>query len=120
MHVVRLSAADSRLLAARHAGHGNSHRRMRAALGEAGATAAVARLDALRALERRFQVDLAAICALHQRRAESDGHPIERLVISYVTESRASDQGDELWVLLDRVSDIRDLIEGRLVGEPGS
>jgi hypothetical protein len=120
MNVVRLSTADCRLLAVRHAGHGNSHRRMRAALGEAGAGAAVARLDALRALERRFAVDLGAICRLDARRSEPDFHPIERFVLSYVSETHASDHGEELWVLLDRVCDIRDLMEGRLVGEPGA
>jgi len=120
MNVVRLSASDCRLLAARHAGHANSHRRMRAALSEVGARAAVARLDALRALERRFDIDLGVITGLHTRRDAADLHPIERLVLSYVSETRKSDHGEELWVLLDRVRDIRDLMEGRLVGEPGA
>ncbi len=119
MNVIRLSAADGRLLAARHGRHGNSHRRMRAALRETGAGEALARLDALRLIERRFTIDLGAIAGLHARRHAPDLHPIARFVLSWVSETRPSEHGDELWVLLDRVRAIRDLMEGRLVGEPG-
>jgi hypothetical protein len=120
VQVVCLSHADRRLLSARFAVHGNSHRRMRGALEEAHAATAIAHLDALRGLERRFRVDLGSICWRYERRETPGVHPIERFVIAYITQCRRSERGDELWILLDRVSEIRDLMEGRLVGEPGS
>jgi hypothetical protein len=120
VHVVSLSFADRGLLAARFARHGNSHRRMRASLLDAGANDAVARLDALRELERRFEVDLGSVSWRYERREEEGTHPLERYIIDYIAEMRRTDDDEVLWVRLDRVREIRDLMEGRLVGEPGS
>ena len=120
MNVVALSAFDRGLLTARFAQHANSHRRMRSALLEVDAHDALDRLDALRRLEKRFAVDLASVCWRHERRDHTGTHPIERFVIDYITEPGHGERGDELWVLLDRLREVRDLMEGRLVGEPGS
>lgn len=120
MDVISLSFADRGLLAARFARHGNSHRRMRTALMDAGAEDAVARLDALRGLEHRFQVDLGSISWRYERREDEGTHPLERYIIGYIAELRRSGEDEVLWVKLDRVREIRDLMEGRLVGEPES
>lgn len=41
--------------------------------------------------------------------------------MNYIVEHRPRESSPgELWVRLDRVQEIRDLSEGRLVGEPGS
>ncbi|MGH7503753.1 MAG: hypothetical protein ACREL7_18660 [Longimicrobiales bacterium] len=119
MHVVGLSTSDRALLCARFGRHGNSHRRMRSVLVDAGiAGGAVAQLDALRALERQFAVDLGSVCWRYERRDDARTHPIERSVIAYITECRSSEDGEVLWLMLDRLREIRDLMEGRLVGEP--
>lgn len=121
MNVVRLSSADRRLLTSRFEEHGNSHRRMRIALEEVAAEQATKRLDALRTIERRFGVDLASVCHRFDRRDDPATHPIERMIMNYIAEPRVAESGGtELWVLLDRVSEIRDLSEDPLVGEPGS
>jgi hypothetical protein len=119
MHILRLTTADMNLLAARFAQHGNSQRRMVGALAEAGAAAPLARLRALRALERRFDLDLGSICFRYQRRNDPAVHPIERMVVQYVTRAGRTEQGtEELWVLVDHVHRVRELMKGRLVGEP--
>lgn len=121
MEVIRLTPGDCGLLAARFGEHDNSHRRMAAALQEAGAHEPLERLRALRRLERRFEVDLGSICWRHARRENPEVHPIERYVVDYVTQSCTGDDGtEELLVLLDRVRQVRELMEGRLVGEPES
>lgn len=120
MDVVSLSLGDRGLLAARFARHANSHRRMRAALLEAGAKDAVERLDALRALERRFEVDLGSVSWRYERRDEDGTHPLERYIIDYIAELHRTGDDEVLWVNLDRVREIRDLMQGRLVGEPES
>jgi len=98
VRVVGLSESDRRLLATRYREHGNSHRRMRDALREAGATVTVDRLDALRQLERRFDIDLGAVCYRFPRRLDPATHPIERFVVDYVTEPRPEPAGGGLWV----------------------
>ena len=120
MQVLRLSASDARLLAARFTEHGNSHQRMCAALKDAGTRAVPARLRALRALERRFDVDLGSICFRFQRRDDPGVHPIERLVVQYITRPARGAHPDaaDVWILLDHVRRVRELKEGRLVGEP--
>ncbi len=121
MHVLRLNPADRRLLAARYAEHGNSHRRMVAALGEAGAEAPLARLRALRMVERRFELDLGSLCWRAGRVDHPDTHPIEKFIVRYVARVRTNENGaEELLVLLDHVRQVRELMEGRLVGEPES
>lgn len=106
------------MLAARFAQHGNSYRRLRGALLEAGARDVADRLTVLRRIERQFDVDLGEICFRYARRTDPQTHPIDRWIIRYITERRRG--GDEVWVLLDRVRQLRELKEGRLVGEPGS
>jgi hypothetical protein len=118
MNVIALTASDCRVLAARYGEHGNSHRRLRQALLEAGAVPASERLTALRRLERQFDVDLGEVCWRFERRADPANHPIERFIIRYITQERQG--GEQLWVLLDRVRQLRELKEGRLVGEPES
>jgi hypothetical protein len=118
MDVVRLAAADARLLAARYTQHGNSHRRMRGALEEAGAVAAAERLIVLRKVERSFGVDLGRVCALHLRRDDPALHPVERAVIEYITATLSTSTGDEVLLLLDNLRRVRELMEGRLVAEP--
>ena len=118
MDVVALAAADRRLLTARFAEHDNSHRRMRDALLEAGATDAAARLDALRRVEYHFDLDLGLICHRHARRNARDTHPLERALIDYLTEIRQDEHGLEvLWVLPERARQLDDLMHGRLVRE---
>jgi hypothetical protein len=116
MHVVRLTSSDRNLLCARFAEHGNSFRRMLDALCQAGADDAGARLAALRRIERRFDVDLAEICHRHGRRHLADTHPIERLVLDFITEERHCGPDPQLWIMPDRVHLVRQLKEGKLVG----
>jgi hypothetical protein len=119
VNVVRLSVLDQRLLAARFAEHGNSHRRMRGALLETGIAGNVDRLDALRRVERSFEIDLGSLCHRHGRRNLPETHPVERLVLDFITEIRLPAGGDEeLWVHIDRVAQVRNLMHDRLVGEP--
>jgi len=121
MNIVRLSTRDRSLLAARFEEHGNSYIRMRDALKEAGAQETMDRLNALRGIERRFAIDLGSVSWRHARRNRPQTHPIERMIMNYITEPRQTGSaGDELWVHLDRVGEIRELMEGRLVGEPES
>ena len=120
MEIVRLALSDARLMAARFAEHGNSPRRMRAALEEAGADVAARRVAALRRLERAFNLDLGSLCFRFLRRNEPGTHVIERGVMEYVAELRIGPEGEELWVRVDHIRSIRDLMQGRLVGEPES
>ncbi|MGH7449667.1 MAG: hypothetical protein ACREK1_02790 [Longimicrobiales bacterium] len=119
-HIVCLSPADRRLLCARFDQHGNSHRRMVAALADAGADDAGARLLALRFIEQRYDLDLAEICARHARRNDGGTHPIERLVLEFITEERHSENETQLWIMPDRVRQVRELMDGPLVGGAGS
>ena len=117
MQVVCLSASDRRLLCARFAEHGNSQRRMLDALREAGATDAIARIAARRRMERSFDLDLAEICQRHARRDADGTHPIEQIVVDFITEERHADGETQLWVLPERVLQLRELMDGRLVGD---
>ena len=117
MEVARLDPLDHALLCARFAEHANSQRRMRDALAEAGAADSLARLQALRGMERALDVDLGAVCWRWEHRADAATHPLEHGVMAYVAEARETPRGWELWVYLDRVRQLRELMEGRLVGE---
>jgi hypothetical protein len=119
-HIVCLSPADRRLLCSRFDEHGNSHRRMFDALTEAGADEAGARLLALRTVEKRYDLDLAEICSRHARRNDGSTHPIERLVLEFITEERHTEDETQLWIMPERVRQVRDLMDGRLVGEAES
>jgi hypothetical protein len=112
VHVLCLAPGDRRLLAARFAEHGNSHRRMVTALVEASAGDALARLRALRRLERRFAIDLGSLCHRDGRRDDAAVHPLERNVLRYVAQRRPRPGGGEdLLVLVDRVRQVRALID---------
>jgi hypothetical protein len=122
MDILSLTPTDCRLLKARYTEHGNSHRRMTNALAEASAYAARERLAALRAMEIRFSIDLASLCYRFAHRSDPGTHVIEQTVLAYVAQWRCSSDGrEELWVLLDRVREVRELMEegeGQLAREP--
>lgn len=117
MHIIRLTGTDRSLLCARWNEHDNSQRRMMDALREAGALTARGRLAALRSIEKQFDLDLAEICYRFGRRHEERVHPIERLVVEFITEERHHDGEVQLWVLPDRVRQVRELMDGKLVGD---
>jgi hypothetical protein len=117
MDVICLSAPDRRLLCARYAEQGNSFRRMFDALADAGASDACARLAALRRIERQFDLDLAEICHRHAHRNDERTHPIERQVVDFVAEERQCGADAQLWVMPGRVRQLRELMDGKLVGE---
>jgi hypothetical protein len=114
---VVLSRSDCGLLAARFGEHGNSQRRMLSALEEAVADDAFARLCTLRQIEKHFQVDLGMLCYHFQHRNDTNTHPVERAVMNYVAIWTTNEQGaDELRVRIDRVREVRDIVEeGRLI-----
>jgi hypothetical protein len=120
MDVVCLSATDRQLLRARFSEHGNSHRRVYEALKANDAADAAARIRALRRIEQRFDLDLAEICHRHAHRRDADTHPIERMVLDFIAEEKHIDDGVQLWIMPDRVQQVRELMDGRLVGEPES
>jgi hypothetical protein len=94
---------------------------MSAALREAGATPSVERLMVLRQLEHRFDVDLGLLCHWYERRDGHETHPVERAIITYLTTAHRIDDATEIWIRLDRVRELRDLLEeSRLVSEPES
>jgi hypothetical protein len=117
MNVVCLTAFDRGLLYARFAEHGNSYRRMFDALQEAGAEDASGRLFALRRIEKEFDLDLAEICHRHAHRNDERTHPIERFVIDFIAEEREDQAGAQLWVMPERVRQVRELMHGKLVGD---
>ena len=117
MDVIRLTAQDHALLCARFAEHGNSQRRMRDALRDVDAQDALQRLIALRAMERALDVDLGAVCWRWEHRADPETHPLEHSVMGYIAERREVADRWELWIRLDRVHQLRELMAGRLVGE---
>jgi len=121
VEVVVLSPSDSALLSARYAEHANSFRRMLAALQEAGAADGAERLRALRKLEIAFDVDLGMLCHWYESRDDESTHPVARTIIRYIVQNRQTDAGQEIWMNLDRVRELRTLMEeDRLVGEPES
>jgi hypothetical protein len=88
------------------------------ALVEAGARDASARLVALRKIERRYDLDLAEICHRHAHRLDRRTHPIERMVLEFIAEEKRVGAGTQLWIMPARVQQLRELMAGRLVGEP--
>ena len=124
MDVVALTFGDRRLLAARYEQHSNSHRIMRESLLQRGAEDLAQRLEALRSIERKFDLDLGLVCHLYEHRADIDRHPIEKMVVAFITDahqrvareaSGAADGDELLWVLPDRVRQVRDLMQDRTV-----
>ena len=120
MEVLSLTRSDCGLLAARFSEHGNSQRRMLAALEEAGANDAFSRLVILRQMEKRVGVDLGMLCHHFEHRNDAETHPFERQIMNYVAQWRLNAaSAEELWVILDRIREVRGLVEeGRLVSAP--
>ena len=120
MEVLSLKKSDCALLTARFSQHGNSQRRMLAALEEAGAKESYTRLVVLRTIEKQMSVDLGMVCHRFEHRNDSGTHSFERAVMNYIAQWRLSISGaEELWVRVDRIREVRDLIEeGRMVTEP--
>jgi hypothetical protein len=116
-NVVCLQPPDRGLLRARWVEHDNSHLRMYDALLDAGATDAAARLKALRRVEMRFDLDLAEICHRHSHLNQETTHAIERMVVEFITEERHHADGMQLWVMPERVLQVRELMDGKLVGD---
>ncbi len=122
MEVICLTESDHRLLCARCAEHGNSNRRLLQTLEEAGARDVLEHARALRRMERGFDIDLGSLCHRFEHRNDLSTHPMERMVMNFVAEWRpAADGTRQLWVLLDRLRQVRELMqEGRLAREPES
>ena len=120
MEVLSLKRSDCALLAARFREHGNSQRRMLGALEEAGAKESYTRLVVLRNIEKQMGVDLGMVCHRFERRNDVGTHSLERAVMNYIAQWRPDVTGaQELWVRLDRIREVHDLIEeGRMVTEP--
>ena len=124
MDVVALTFADRRLLASRYEQHANSHRIMRESLLQQGADELAVRLEGLRSIERKFDLDLGLVCHLYEHRGDRDRHPIEKLVVDFITDAHqsvareatsTSDADELLWVLPERVRQVRDLMQDRTV-----
>ena len=115
MEVVTITRSDCALLAARFASHGNSQKRMLTALEEACAGDAFARMVVLRQMEKKIGVDLGMVSYHFEHRNDAETHALERAVMNYVAQWK----GDDLWICLDRIREVRDIVEeGKLVGEP--
>ena len=114
--LISLSTDDCGLLAARYGEHGNSQRRILQALEEAAADIEFARMCALRQLEKHFGVDLGMLCFHFAHRNDKNTHPIQRAVMNYVAEwAFDANAAQELRVRVDRVREVRDIVEdGRL------
>ncbi len=121
MDVLCLTVADYKLLRSRFAEHGNSQLRLAAALEEAGAAELLRQSKALRRMEVSFGIDLGSLCHRFEHRHDPSTHPIESMVMNFVAEWRGANGRRELWVLLDRVRQVRELMEeGQLAREPES
>jgi len=121
MEVLCLSVADYELLRSRFAEHGNSQLRLAAALEEAGAADTLRQSRALRRMEVSYAIDLGSLCQRFEHRQDAETHPIESMVMNFVAEWRGTNGRRELWVLLDRVRQVRELMEeGQLAREPES
>lgn len=121
MEVLCLTVADYGLLKSRYAEHNNSQLRLAAALEEVGATDVLRQSKALRRMEVTFGVDLGSLCHRFEHRHDAGIHPIETMVMNFVAEWRGENGRRELWVLLDRLRQVRELMEeGQLAREPES
>lgn len=109
MNVVCLGPVDRRLLCDRVAMYNNSHSEMAGALAERGSVDLLERLRLLRGIERQFMIDLASLC--HRFAARESAHPLERAVLGYVAQQRIDADGEQLWVMVDRVRQVRDVVE---------
>lgn len=110
--LICLSREDCSLLAARYGEHANSQRRFLQALEEAAADDAFARMCTLRQMEKHFAVDLGMLCYHFAHRNDANTHPIQRAVMNYVAEwSIGRNSVEELHVRIDRVREVRDIVE---------
>ena len=110
-HLIRLTHDERWLLARRFEFFRNSSAALAKALvREADGDASVKRLRALRRVERRFGIDLGLLCHKIRRCRERRPHPLERLVIGYVTIPAGGD-GDGVLVDVGRVREVIGLIE---------
>ena len=93
---------------------------MLGALEEAGAKESYTRLIVLRNVEKQVGIDLGMVCHRFERRNDLGTHSLERAVMNYIAQWRHESSGaEELWVRLDRIREVHDLIEeGRMVTEP--
>lgn len=137
MEIIRLTLEDCRLLATRFDDYGNSHLRFDEALAagnrpdpdeqtDAPATPAserdprltpktattLARLRALRRLECHFSIDLGALYHRFQHRDDPGLHPLERSILDSIARwHHGPEDQTELWVLVDNVRQVRELID---------
>lgn len=114
MEVIRLTSEDCALLEIRFSDHDNSHRRLETALEQDGdrAAALLPRLRALRTIEHRFTIDLGSLYHRFHRREEPSLHPLERRILDSIACWRELDRGGlELWVFVDRVRQLRQLMD---------
>jgi hypothetical protein len=109
-HLIRLGREDRWLLVRRYEFYGNSVAALAKALvreGEPPET--LRRLRALRRIERRYGIDLGLVCHKIRRCRERRPHPIEKMVIDYVT--WPGPEGDDVLVDVERVREVVRLIE---------
>lgn len=98
-------------MARRYEFHKNSTAALAKALAREGEGEGVLRrLRALRRIERRFALDLGLLCHEIRRCRERRPHPLERMVIRYVT-LPARDGGDDVIVDVGRIREVIGLIE---------
>lgn len=117
MEVIRLTPGDCELLATRYVEYDNSQRKMEEALEQADEPGELARLRALRRLERHFGIDLGSLCFRFERRDDPELHPLERRILDSIAFWRTVDGADapadaptdELWILVDHVRHLREL-----------
>lgn len=108
-HLIRLTRRDRWLLVRRYEFHGNSVSSLAKALAREGeGEAAVQHLRALRRIERRFGIDLGLLSHKVRRCRERRPHPLERIVIDYVT---LPSKEEEVLLDVDRVREVIRLIE---------
>lgn len=113
MEIIRLTLEDCHLLATRFAEYGNSHLRFEeaiAAMDQPDAT--LARLRALRRRECHFSIDLGTLYHRYQHRDDPGLHPLERSILDSIARWHHDLEGQaELWVLVDYVRLVRELID---------
>lgn len=108
-HLIRLTREDRWLLVRRYEFYRNSMAALAKALvREPEGEGALRRLRALRRIERRFGLDLGLVCHKVRRCRERRPHPLERIVIDYVTLPAA---GDDVVLDVGRVREVIGLIE---------
>lgn len=109
-HLILLGAQDRWLLVRRYEFFRNSAAALAKALvREEDGEAVVRRLRALRRIERRFGIDLGLLCHKIRRCRERRPHPLERMVIGYVT--LPTESKDDVLLDVGRIREVIGLIE---------